>query len=232
MTTPDPQAMRKRMLALDACAVSDALDQLGLPGAIGAIPTQTGPARIWGRVATVELGAPRPDTPSSHLGTATIVASEPGDVIVVAHRGRVDCAGWGGNLSRAARVKGVSGVIVDGACRDIDEAREIGFPVFARAATTVTARGRVAERSHGEPVVIDNVRVEPGDYVIADGSGVVFVPSGRALEIVEAAEAIARKEAAMAERIEAGDPVDQVMGASYENMLASSDDEKEIKRDG
>ena len=48
----------------------------------------------------------------------------------------------------------------------------------------------------------------------------------------EAAEAIARKEAAMAERIEAGDPVDQVMGASYENMLASSDDEKEIKRDG
>ncbi len=215
----DTAELSGRLAKLDACAVSDALDKLGLPGVASGLFPLTGPVRIAGPVATLELGSPADQAPTRHLGTATILAARPRDVIVVAHGGRTDCAGWGGNLSRAARTVGIAGVIVDGACRDIDEARELGFPVFARAGTPRTARGRAAERSHGEEIRVGELCVRPGDLVIADSSGVVFVPRERAALVIEEAEVIARKEAAMAARIDAGEPVDRVMGASYETML-------------
>ena len=211
--------LSERLAKLDACAVSDALDKLGLQGVASGLAPLTGPVRIAGPVATLELGPPSDQAPTRHLGTATILEAQPRDVIVVAHGGRTDCAGWGGNLSRAARAQRVAGVIVDGACRDLDEARELGFPVFGLAGTPRTARGRAAEHSHGRPIDVGELRVSPGDLVIADSSGVVFVPRARATRVIGEAEAIARKEAAMAARIDAGESVDRVMGASYETML-------------
>ncbi len=213
-----------RLAELDACAVSDALDKLGLPGTVTGIHSLTVVRRIAGPVRTVQLGPPRPPGESArHLGTAAIMDSTAGDVIVVAHGGRVDCAGWGGNLSRAARKRGVIGVVVDGACRDVDEAREIDFPMFGTAAVPLTARGRTSEISNGEPIDIAGIAVRQGDLILADGSGVVFVDQDRAEEIIEAAEAIASVEAQMAARIEDGDPVDEVMGANYESMLQRGD---------
>ena len=208
-----------RLARLDSCALSDALDSLGLHGVADGLGPLTGPARVAGRVVTVELGRPGAQRSHRHLCTAAVVGAEPGDVIVVAHQGRTDCAGWGGNLSRAAGRAGLGGVIVDGAARDIDESREVGFPVFASAATPRTARGRAVEVSWGEPVSIAGVAVAAGDAVLADGTGVVFVPAGRLDEVLAVAEQIAAKEAAMASAIAAGTPVDQVMGADYEHLL-------------
>jgi regulator of RNase E activity RraA len=210
-----------RLAALDSCAVSDALDALGLHGVADGISCLTGPARIAGRIVTVELGRPDGTAPTGrHLATAAIRAASPGDVIVVAHQGRVDSAGWGGNLSRAARRAGLAGVIVDGAARDVDESREVGFPVFAGAATPRTARGRTVEVSWGEPVVVaGGLRVGTGDFVVADTTGVVFVAAPHLQAVVERAEAIARREAAMAAALDAGAPVDEVMGADYERLL-------------
>jgi len=218
--TPSAPTPADRLARLDACAVSDALDALGLEGVADGIAPLTGPARISGAVVTVELGRPRGEASQRHLCTAAIMAAEAGDVIVVAHQGRVDSAGWGGNLSRAARRAGVAGVIVDGAARDVDESREVGFPVFATAATPRTARGRTVELSWGEPVVVaGGVRVVPGDHVVADSTGVVFIAAGDLEAVVARAEAIAAKEAAMAAAIDAGTPVGEVMGAGYEQML-------------
>ncbi|GAA0843874.1 RraA family protein [Streptosporangium amethystogenes subsp. fukuiense] len=208
-----------RLGVLDTCAVSDAMDRLGLSGAVPGLAPLTGHRRIVGRVTTVRLGDAA-DTPPSgrHLGTAAVEASGPGDVIVVEH-GRTDVSGWGGILSLAAVGRGVEGVIVDGACRDIDESRELGLPLFARAAVPVTARGRVVERDWNVPITVGGVGVAPGDLVIADGSGVVFLPAARAGEILAAAEQVAERERAMAEQVRAGVPVSQVMGARYETML-------------
>jgi 4-hydroxy-4-methyl-2-oxoglutarate aldolase len=77
-------------------------------------------------------------------------------------------------LSRAARRRGVRGVVVDGACRDIDEAQALGFPLYARAAVPTTARGRAIELATNVPVTIDGVSIAPADLVIADGSGIAF----------------------------------------------------------
>ena len=147
-------------------------------------------------------------------------ASGPGDVIVIANEGRVDCAGWGGLLSLAASLRGVEGVIIDGACRDVPEAVELELAVFGRAPVAVTARGRVVENAWNQPVQIPGTTVRPGDLVIADASGVAFVPQAAQDEVLAAAEQIAAREVAMAQALTQGAPISEVMGADYESLLS------------
>ncbi|HXV61328.1 MAG TPA: RraA family protein [Vicinamibacteria bacterium] len=211
----------ERWLTLDTGAVSDALDKLGLAGVVSGIRPLTGPTKIAGRVVTVKLVEAIGPRAHRHLCTAAIEAAEPGDVIVVEHRTRDDCAGWGGLLSAAAKTRGLSGTLVDGAVRDVDESRELGYPVFARAAVPKTARGRIVEDSWNLTVTIGEIEVHPGDLVIADSSGVVFVGAARERDVFEAAEAIARREHRMAEAVRAGTPVSQVLGDDYEWMTSS-----------
>ena len=122
-------------------------------------------------------------------------------------------------LSDAMDRLGIAGVIVDGAARDIDESRELEFPVFARSAVPLTARGRIVEESFQKNVKIGRIAVTPGDLVLADGSGVCFLPADKAQEIIESAEMIAGREALMKEAVMRGDRVSEVMGRDYEQML-------------
>jgi 4-hydroxy-4-methyl-2-oxoglutarate aldolase len=211
-----------RLSKLDTCAVSDAMDRLGLDGVASGIHPLTSTARIAGRVVTVKLRRPAGEEHSPrHLGTSAVMAASPGDVIVIDHQGRDDAAGWGGILSTAADARDVAGVIVDGACRDVDEARDLGFPVFARSATPRTARGRAMEESFNVPVTIAGIAVSPGDLVIADGTGVVFIPAARADEVITTAGGITAREEEMRRAVLLGQPVTEVMGQSYESMLST-----------
>lgn len=209
----------ERLRKLDTSAVSDALDRLQVPGAVTALTALANARRIVGIAITVQLDSADGRQAARHLCTAAVDASGPGTVIVVAHNGRVDAAGWGGILSLGAVRNKVEGVIVDGACRDLDESREFGLSLYARAAVPVTARGRVMEISWNEPVKIQNCSVAPGDFVIADASGVVFIPQGRAAEVIGIAEEIVAREQAMVTAVRAGKPVAEVMGMKYESML-------------
>lgn len=210
----------ERLAKLDTCAVSDAQDKLGIKGTVlGVLPLYE-TKRIAGRAVTFKLKARGAETTVRHLGTAAVEASDAGDIIVCDNRGRADAAGWGGILSTAAKAKGVAGVIIDGACRDVDEAKDLGLPVFARHAIPLTARGRIVEESTNEPVELSGVSVSPGDYVIADNSGVVIVPQARASEVIPEAENIVAREQAMAKDVLAGKSVVEVMGINYEQMLA------------
>jgi 4-hydroxy-4-methyl-2-oxoglutarate aldolase len=209
----------ERLRKLDTCSVSDALDKLGLPGAVTGLAPLTIRGRVAGPAVTVKLGAPKEGLPKRHLGAGAVMASQAGDVIVVEHLERTDVSGWGGLLSRGAVMKGVAAVIVDGACRDIDESLELGLPVFARAAVPVTARGRVAEHGFNEPITVGGVTVSPGDLVLADGSGVVFVAAATAEAVIAAAEDIFAREQLMAAAIGRGESIGAVMGADYEDML-------------
>ncbi len=101
----------------------------------------------------------------------------------------------------------------------IDEYEEIGFPVFSRFTTARTARGRVWEQDFGIPVQVGDSIVSPGDYVIADGSGVVFVTADKIEAVLAVAETVAEKERLMTQDVLAGKPVSVVMGTSYETML-------------
>jgi len=211
-------SMVERLLKLDTCAVSDALDRLGLPTAVLGIHASSPPAKIAGRVVTVKLADANGRTATRHLCTAAIEAANAGDVIVIENP-RTDAAGWGGILSAAAKTKGVAGVVCGGAVRDIDESRELGLPVFGRADIPRTARGRIIEENFNEPIRIGEVNVKPGDLVLADGSGVTFIAADKAEEVLESAEMIAGREAKMKADVLAGHPVSEVMGRDYETML-------------
>ncbi len=214
-------AFARRLAALDVCSLSDALDQLKLPSSVTGITPRTVRQRVAGRVITVRLaaGSPPTDTPARHLCTTAIERAEEGDVLVVEQRTGVDCAGWGGILSNAASHRRLAGTIVEGPARDIDEAADLGYPVYARAQTARTARGRVHEAETGGPILLGEVTVNTGDWVCADSSGIAVVPADRIEQVLAAAERIAQREALMTERVRSGQPVSAVMGADYEHML-------------
>jgi 4-hydroxy-4-methyl-2-oxoglutarate aldolase len=213
----------ERLGRLDCCAVSDAMDKLGLPCAVSGLEQRSTTRRIAGKVVTFKLvtaaEAPQRSGPPRHLGTTAVEMAQAGDIIVVEQRTGVDAGSWGGILSLGAKVRGVAGVIADGPVRDIDEARAYDFPIYCRSLTARTARGRVAEVETGAPVNIGGVTVASGDYAIADASGVVFIPAADIERVLQAAEMIVAREAAMAEALRAGKPISQVMGADYEHML-------------
>ncbi|MEL1251178.1 RraA family protein [Aurantiacibacter gilvus] len=211
-----------QLLKFDSCTLSDALDRLGLVGGISGLVPIIQQRRVAGRIFTVRLepGPPPAGAPVRHLGAAAIDACGPGDIIVVSQRAGIDAGAWGGLLSNAAVRKGIAGVIVDGALRDVDEARELGLPIFCRRFTPFTARGRVYEAESGGPLALtDSFTVTPGYFALADGSGCVFVAPQDVDAVLREAEFIGAREQAMLTQLAAGATASEVMGASYENML-------------
>lgn len=196
---------------LDSSAVSDALDALGLPSGQGGFDPVWDAPPIAGFAVTVELEPHVPEAAGPHLGTTAVADAQDTDVLVVANGGRTDVSGWGGLLSLGASRRGVRGVIVDGACRDVDEARDLRFPVYARGRIPATARGRLRQRSTGEPVRMGNVIVAPGDVVLADATGVVAVPRAHAVDVLERAQSVAVREDAIAAELRAGAPLQDAM---------------------
>ena len=239
--------LRARLALLDSCAISDALDSLGLPPAVVGLAPLSVVKPIFGPVITVKLIAvpagdslapaggslanrsvagrsvSKPQHSPRHLCTAAIESAARGDVIVIEHSSGVECAGWGGVLSVGAQVNGVEGVIIDGPARDIDEARALGFPVYGRSPIARTARGRAYEIDFNCEISIGAVRVVPGDVVFADSSGVVFLPAAQSEEIVRRATRIAGRERLMIEALRAGDRITEVVGRNYEEMLTQID---------
>ena len=214
----------QRLRRLDACAVSDALDKLGLKGAVTGLPQRSGDGRVAGRAVTMKVGPGQPPPgPPKHLGCSAIELAGPDDVIVVEQRSGIEAGCWGGLLTLGAKVRGVAGVVADGPLRDVDEAIAYGFPVWSRSLTSRTARGRVVELGTQVPVQLGDaqgeVTVHPGDYVLADRSAVIVIAAADIERVLDAAEAIVAREAAMAKAILAGTPIGQVMGGAYEHML-------------
>jgi regulator of RNase E activity RraA len=213
-------AIIANLLKLDTCTVSDALERHGLGGWAPGITALFKPGKhIAGRVITVDLVDHDAGVAPRHLGTAAIEMAGPEDIIVVANHGRLHAPGWGGLLSVAAKFKGVAGVIVDGAARDIDESFRLDFAVYAKGAVSVTGRGRVSEKSFNEPVQISGVLVRPADFVVADSSGVVFLPQDKAADVVRTALEMAEREEKMVQLIRAGEPVSRVLDSKYERMI-------------
>lgn len=223
-TTLDPVA---RLKGLDACALSDALDSLGLKGATLGLRSLWACPMICGRAITVQIGPKQGAQPTVHLNTTAIEQGGAGDVIVVANGGREDVSCWGDILSSAARVKGIEGVVIDGACRDIDANAGVGFPVYGRAVVPVSARGRIVQVSMNEPVQMAGVTVSAGDLVLADGSGTVFVPADRADDVLTLAERLTKRQQLMVAAVRAGRSVVDVMhDREFDAVLAREPGQK------
>ncbi len=133
-----------------------------------------------------------------------IAAAEAGDVIVVAAGGRREIAVIGELLGGAARRKGIAGVVVDGGVRDVATIRS--WPDFHMFSRWITSRGPTTmERgSVNEPIVFGDVAVSPGDLVIGDDDGLVFVPHDLAESLLPACLARVAAEAGWQAALDSG----------------------------
>lgn len=212
---------RARLDALATSNLSDALDRLGIARcAVQGIVPRWGRTKVVGRAVTIRMTAAGAVPAVAHLGVDAIAASEAGDVIVVDNRGDLHHNCWGEILSLAAQLKGVSGVVVDGAVRDVDTCETFGFAVHARGTVPSTARGRIVQEAWNVPVRLGDAPVRPGDVIVADVNGVVVIPAERLAEVVQAAEEIMAKENAMLDALRAGESILEVdRRFNYEHML-------------
>lgn len=211
---------RRRFDKLATTNLADALDKVGIRGAVIGIRPMYNCPKIVGRAVTIKITAAGMAKAKYHLGVRAIDAAQAGDVIVIDNRGDLYNNCWGEILSMGAKMKGIAGVVVDGAARDIDACQEFGFPVYARGTVPITARGRIMEESFNEVVRVGDVQVRPGDIIVADINGVVVIPVEKLDEVLTAAEEILKKEESMVEELRRGVPileVDQKYG--YEGML-------------
>lgn len=214
------QVYRTRLEKLATTNISDALDKLGIRGtAIGIRPVWGAP-KIIGSAVTIKITAAGETKSQYHLGSAAIDSAEEGDVILVDNGGRPDVSCWGGILATGAKKRGVTGVIVDGACRDADEFLTMNYPVFARAVVPLTARGRVIQEAYNTMIQIGGVQVRPGDVVVADANGITVIPLGKLDEVLGEAEKMLQKEEQMIADIEKGLSMMEVdQKYRYEQML-------------
>lgn len=214
-------AFRARLDALATSNLSDACDRVGIQRcAVQGVVPRWGRTKVVGRAVTIRMTAAGAVPAVAHLGVDAIANSEAGDVIVVDNRGDLHHNCWGEILALGAKLKGVSGVVVDGAVRDVDACETFGFPVHARGTVPSTARGRIVQEAWNVPVRLGDAPVRPGDVIVADVNGVVVVPVERLAEVVQAAEEIMAKENAMLDALRAGESMQDVdRRFNYEQML-------------
>lgn len=213
---------RERLLKLSSTNIADALDAYGLKGSTyGIRPIWEGAGKIVGEAVTIKIAAAGLTKGKNHLGVRAIDIAKSGDVIIIDNCGRLDTSCWGGILANGAKMKGISGVVVDGACRDVDDYVDIKFPVYARGSVVATARGRIMEEATNVMIQFGGVQVRPADIVFGDRSGVVIIPQEKLEEIVVKAEDLYEKEESMTAEIRAGKSMLEVDNKyNYEKMLS------------
>jgi regulator of RNase E activity RraA len=116
---------------------------------------------------------------------------EPGQVIVLDNNGRTDCTVWGEILTVLAHEKGIAGTAINGACRDIDRAIALDYPIYTRGHFMRTGKDRVEVADVQVPVVLGNVQVRPGDIIVGDSDGIVVVPDAISDQVASLAREIA-----------------------------------------
>jgi len=160
----------------------------------------TGKAMVGRAVTSLARPAP-PEAATPALATKHSVEmideAQAGEVGVIVMEGTLDIAAMGNLMGTAATVRGMAGMVLDGAIRDVWDMRRMGLTVYARSATPSTAVGHYATVAKNVPVECAGVTVRPGDIIVADEDGVVVVPQERAQEVLRKAKEIDDRERGM-----------------------------------
>lgn len=196
---------------------SDALDEVGIAGIVEGIVQRSGSGRMVGFAVTARQVPGRLDEfDKAEFAVGRLVAATgPGRVLMV-DMGGEPISTLGGLASYASRRREAAGVVIDGACRDVDEIRATGLWLASRWVTPRTGKRRLRLQPLGVPVVIGGVAVAQGDLVVGDDTGIVVVPRARLDEVLARALRILAVDEAVEARLRQGESfADAAAAAGY-----------------
>lgn len=155
-------------------------------------------------------------TPGDNLALhLAIAAARPGDVLVVDYGGSLDSGPFGEIMALACQMRGIAGLVINGAVRDSAQIAALGFPVFARG---LNIRGTVKQDRGmiGAPVTLGGVTVTAGDLVLADADAILLLDAQDLAPALSVAQARAAREARMMERLRQGETTLSILGLEGE----------------
>ena len=180
-----------RLRALPTAAISDAMDRVGVEGALRGIAPLANEFRAVGPAFTVRYApvGERGGTVGDFLDDVP-----EGALIVIDNDGRQDVTVWGGIMTETAAHRVISGTVINGVCRDVSASLTHGYPLFSCGRFMRTGKDRVRLAAVGEPLSIAGIEIEAGTLMCADADGVVAVPASLAEQVAETAERIEQAE--------------------------------------
>ena len=134
----------------------------------------------------------------------------PDDVLVGDAGGMTDMSSMGGQSFVSAKIRGLEGVVIDGAVRDVGEIRKYQMPTWCRGVTPKTGKCRIEAIEINGPVVLAGIQINPGDLIIADDSGICAIPPQHAVYVLRKCQEILPDEEVMRELIERDAPIAEI----------------------
>ncbi|MFO1147487.1 MAG: RraA family protein [Alsobacter sp.] len=211
LSQAERDAIRERFKAVDTSNVADVLDNLGefdrgLSASFAPFPANAPKLAGWAYTIRGQM------TPFAMGGDADKMKAcqgvRPGEVTVWSGDGEGICY-FGELIAIGMKERGCVGALVDGGIRDVRWIGQQGFPVYARYRTPVQSIGRWKVNASQAPVFVRGatssfVRIEPGDFILADEDGAISIPAARVLEVLAEAERLTRTEVAIRAELSAG----------------------------
>ena len=208
-TPANVTAARKKLLELKTALLSDVMNKAGAMD--HDMKNQSGQCRMAGPAFTLRV-----HTADILMVGKAVSLCPPGRVLVIDGQGELNTALWGSIITVAARIKGMEGVVIDGAIRDLEEIRREQFPVFARAVVP-NAGGAEYAGEVNVPVQCGGIAVHPDDWIVGDEDGVVVIPSGRLRGVIQRAQKLLQVEKEIEQSVRAGGDLASIL--RYDEVL-------------
>lgn len=211
----DRGELLQRCKAIGTSTWSDALDACGISGVVRGLVQRSGSGRFAGFAVTArERAGTLGSFPRTEFGVGKMIAAiEPGDVLM-ADVGGADISTFGGLAALATTNRGAAAVVIDGACRDVEEIRAADLWVASRSVTPTTGKTRLKLEALGEPVTIGGIAVRPGDLVVGDDTGIIVVPRGDLERVLDAVERMLATDTAVEQALHAGKSFSEAAAAA------------------
>jgi regulator of RNase E activity RraA len=188
----------------DTAEISDALDALGIEGALLDIKPLFPGVKMVGPAFTVKY-LPYKTKPIVFKGAAEYIDTvPPHSVIVIDNNGRQDCTTWGDILTNVAMMNQIAGTVVFGAVRDVSFIRSVGYPLFTKHIYMRSGKNRVYKSQQQCEINIQEIIIRPNDIIFGDENGVIVIPLEHIQNVLEKARNIRATEYAIITAVKNG----------------------------